>query len=96
MKDPLLEAKLAFFESFAKLVEPFLTFFQSDAPLAPYLYERLHGLIENVMKKIVIKEVFKIYDSLEKIDLSKEENLLPISKIELPFAVLSVFEKKQK
>lgn len=96
LADPLLEAKLAFFESFSILVEPFLTFFQSDAPLAPFLYERLYNLIEKIMKKIVRKEILSISKSLKDIDLKKEENLISISDLELPFAVLDVFAKNKK
>lgn len=59
LEDPLLKAKLCFFQSFAATVEPILTFFQSDAPLSPLLYESLYQLLQKVFKCFITKHVVR-------------------------------------
>lgn len=97
LDDPLLEVKLAFFESFASQVEPFLTHFQSDEPLAPYLYRHLDSLLKDIMKIFVRKEVLKIEKNATKINIiSKDENLILAKDIEFPFAVQETLKNKSK
>ena len=59
LKDKLLPAKLAFFESIASTVEPFLTRFQPNAPLAPLMYEELISLQKQIIKRFVKAEVLQ-------------------------------------
>jgi len=57
LKDKFLPAKLAFFHSLATDFEPFLTEFQSDAPLAPFLYSTLTLLLRTCLVRFVKEEV---------------------------------------
>ena len=51
LKDPLTKPKLCLFKFIADLVEPFLTRFQSDEPLMPYLYDELMDVMEAVGRR---------------------------------------------
>ena len=44
----LLKAKLEFFMLLALELKPFLKEFQSNKPMVPYLYTRLHSFIDDV------------------------------------------------
>ncbi|KAJ8883747.1 hypothetical protein PR048_015601 [Dryococelus australis] len=59
VKDPLLEAKLALFQTVARELEGFLTRFQSDAPLGPLLYESLCAVIKNTMTRFVKSDILQ-------------------------------------
>ena len=39
--DPLILAKFKFFEYIVSVFEPYLTLFQTDAPMIPFMYEQL-------------------------------------------------------
>lgn len=41
LKDKLLASEIAFFSHIASVVEPFLTEFESDKPMAPFLYSAI-------------------------------------------------------
>lgn len=81
-----LEVELACFESFAAKVEPFLTYFQSDKPLASYLHRHL-SLPEDIMKIFVRKEVFQIEKDVKEIGITPENNLIFVKNIDIPLAV---------
>ncbi|XP_018904920.2 uncharacterized protein [Bemisia tabaci] len=81
VKDPLLKPKLCFFLSYSSEFKEFLTRFQSDWPLAPFLYRHLHRLLQELLMKFVKPSVIKEADSITKIDLKKQENLLAANKI---------------
>ncbi|KAJ8965486.1 hypothetical protein NQ314_004073 [Rhamnusium bicolor] len=53
LSDPLLPAKIAFFDMVASTLEPFLIKFQSDAPLAPFIYSELSILLVNLLQKFI-------------------------------------------
>ncbi|GBN74705.1 hypothetical protein AVEN_224456-1 [Araneus ventricosus] len=57
--DPFLAAKLAFFQSLAAAVQPFLTEFQSDAPLAPFIFTTLMSILKSVLDKFVKADVIE-------------------------------------
>lgn len=65
LEDKLLDAKLTFFEAFACELQPFLTLFQSNEPMIPFLYENLLNIYKNILTRFVKAEV------LEKADLTK-------------------------
>uniref|UniRef100_A0A915HG20 BED-type domain-containing protein n=1 Tax=Romanomermis culicivorax TaxID=13658 RepID=A0A915HG20_ROMCU len=52
-----LEARLEFFKAVAMQLEPFLKKFQSDQPLAPYLYEELSTVVKSLASRIVKSSV---------------------------------------
>ena len=51
--DPLFKAKLACFASIAKAMKGFLAKFQSPAPMAPFFYDDITGLLSNFMQRVV-------------------------------------------
>lgn len=87
LKDPLLKAKLTFFQSFAYTVEPFLTFFQSDAPLAPLLYEFLNDLLKKIMDCFILEDVMQKSSNLTDINVFDKKILLDANKISLRTSV---------
>lgn len=56
LKDKFLLAKLTFFANIAQKTEVFLTEYQSDAPLAPFLYSDLTKLMTQLMELFVKKK----------------------------------------
>ncbi|GBO45640.1 hypothetical protein AVEN_139023-1 [Araneus ventricosus] len=94
IKDPFFAAKLAFFQSLAAAVQPFLTEFQSDAPLASLIFKTLMSILKSVLDKFVKADVLeKNSYRLEKIDLALSDNLLPSNKVALSFAVKDEMRK---
>ena len=61
--DALLCAKLKFFNSVAKQMSPFLTLYQTDKPMAPFISGDLYKLLKALMKTFVKPAVMK--DSCE-------------------------------
>lgn len=57
--------KLTFFKSIAAEVKPFLTEFQTDKPVAPFLFESISKMIKNIMRKFVKAETIKEAKSLK-------------------------------
>ena len=51
MFDPLAKAKLACCVSIAQLLEGFLTTFQSNASMAPYLYDDLLEIVKGLIQR---------------------------------------------
>ncbi|KAK7866216.1 hypothetical protein R5R35_004043 [Gryllus longicercus] len=76
LSDELLEPKLTFFSSTARILEPFLNDFQSDDPIAPFLYDELHSLLNNLMQRVVKPDVLRTAKSLVKIDVQDAKNLI--------------------
>ena len=67
-KNPLTEAKLAFFKRLARSVNPFLTKFQSDKPMVPFLCSSMTDMILELIE-IFIKqqELQKVRRSTRKV-----------------------------
>ncbi|XP_034246267.1 uncharacterized protein LOC117648128 [Thrips palmi] len=86
LKDNLLTSKLAFFASIANMLEPFLTEFQSDKPMAPFLFCSLEGVLTDLMKIFVKKKVLAENNDLHKVDLSDDKNLITAKDISLSFS----------
>lgn len=80
VQDPMIGPKLAFFKTIAGEVEPFLREFQSDWPLAPFLSSALSLTVVSVMDRFVKESAIKI-----SVDLTKEDNLIPVRSIEVGF-----------
>ena len=59
IEDPLMTYKLSFFSYVASLLEPFLTKYQTNCPIVPYLYTDLTALFRSLMKIIVRDEVLE-------------------------------------
>ena len=87
--DPFTTAKVAFLLSVAKQVTPFLTLYQTDTPMLPFLatdlYSMLGGLMRRFIKTAVISEA-KTPLKLTKLDPADASIHASYSKIDLGFA----------
>jgi hypothetical protein len=89
LKDELLAAKLGFMQSVALQLEPFLTMYQSNLPLLPFLYDDIHSLLRNLMMRFVTKDTMAAASTAAKlveIDLTNKNNIKKISEIDIGFA----------
>ena len=86
--DPFTTAKVAFYLSVAKQVTPFLTLYQTDKPMLPFLatdlYSMLGGLMRRFIKTTVISEA-KTPLKLTKLDPADSSIHASHSKIDLGF-----------
>ena len=78
-------------------IEPFLTLFQSENPVAPFLFEKLKGLIvlilQRFVKTSVIREASK--NTFKLVNLMLEGNsLLPLHEIDVGLGAKSVLKLK--
>ena len=74
-------------------IEPDLTIFQSERPLAIYLHERI--LMMNLMQRLVKSEVLEKSSStpsMMKIDLKDESNLKPATSVNVGFGAKKVLK----
>ena len=95
-KDPLVPAKLQFFEEIAKSLNKFLLVFQTDKPVAGFLAETLEKLLSYFCSKFVKKDVMSkasTASKLIKIDLNDENNLVSVTNLDLGFGIK--YELKQ-
>ncbi|XP_063218622.1 uncharacterized protein LOC134528886 [Bacillus rossius redtenbacheri] len=79
IKDVLLGPKLAFFSSVAAEVEPLLKEYQTNDPMAPYLFSDFSSVIKNFMTRFVKADVMA-NTTLSKIDLSANNLLSRLNK----------------
>ena len=87
---PFMISKLMFFSFVCGLVEPHLKVFQSDRLMVPFIYSEVKSVIKSLLSLIVkpsIIEKSKTATDLKNINLSSEENLLPIKDAEMVFGV---------
>ena len=90
VEDPLVAAKLQFFNFVSSIVEPYLRKYQTDKPMIPFVYFDLKDLFIKLLDIIVKPTVInncKSGKQLKEIDLSNEENLISVGKINMGFAV---------
>lgn len=83
--EQFLQARLAFFQTLALDVEPFLKSFQSDKPLVPYLYTDLINVLKMVFSRFIKQEVLDKYTDISKIDILNKDNNVGAKKINLGF-----------
>lgn len=57
MKDKLLEVKLSFMITICLELEIFLKFYQSDAPLLPFMFDDLYEIIKSLMSRIIVSNL---------------------------------------
>ena len=96
VQDPFMISNLTLFSFVCGLVESFLKVFQSDHPMVPFIYSEVKSVIKSLLLLIVkssIMEQSKTATDLKNINLSSEENLLPIKDVEIGFWVKSELKK---
>ena len=94
LNDKLLPAKLSFLIYLCKPVECFLTVYQQDTPLVPFLYQDLNDLLEKVMKKFVkptVTEAKEVHD----IDVTKSDNIVNNAKIKIGVEAEEILKQQQ-
>ncbi|XP_067143074.1 uncharacterized protein [Centruroides vittatus] len=92
LNDPFIKVKLLFFQSICTQSESFLTRFQSNKPLAPYLYKAVVQLLMNLMRKFVKND--RVTDKqFLKIDLNANENLVHLKNLDIGFGVKKVLKE---
>ncbi|XP_062864866.1 uncharacterized protein LOC134326630 isoform X2 [Trichomycterus rosablanca] len=55
--DPIILAKLHFFMSISRTFQPFLTKYQTDAPMIPFLGRDLEDLIRSLLRRFIKRDV---------------------------------------
>ena len=92
-KDPLMPIKLNIFRDVAGQLNTFLTKFQSNAPLVPFLADNIESILQRFMKYILLKKVVddaaSQYDLIE-IDVKDTAKYKPITTVNLPTAAATL------
>ena len=96
VEDPLTVTKLTFFSFICARLQPYLINFQSDKPMVPYLYTELKAIIMELIVKPDLLDKCKNGAQLHRVDLTKEENLLPLKEINLGFGVTDKIKNLRK
>ena len=98
----VFQAQCEFSLCITKEIEPFLKLFQCEKPMAVFLFAEVKTIItsplEHIVKPEVLEKNFRV-SKLMRLDLSMEENLLPISSINIGFraeALLKTLETTEK
>ena len=97
--DKLVIAKLGFFSFFAELFKPFLTGYQTDQPMIPYLYGDLYRLLNSVLSVIVKPDVLEKHSTayqLTKLKLNSENNILDTKGMNVGFVASTSIKKLKK
>jgi hypothetical protein len=87
LKDPLLNVKLHFLLSVTTELEDFLTSFQSEKPLMPFLYKQLFVLLRNIGQRFVEGKVISkaTNNDLLMLDVKDNTKLKSISTVDIGF-----------
>ena len=94
--DRLLIVKLNFFSYAAGMIEPFLKKFHTDKPTIPVLFFELKTTVASLLEVIIRSSVIESCKSTKKlisISLSDQDNLLPLNKMNICFAVSGAIKK---
>ncbi|KAK9952663.1 hypothetical protein ABG768_018477 [Culter alburnus] len=102
LKNPLLEAQINFALSVSKSVTPFLTKYQTDKPMVPFLAADLHKMLKNLMCRFIKPEVMQEAKSVKKlldVDIKLPTNYIDCSSVDLGYVtnrILKELRAKQK
>ena len=64
--DILMPVKISFFQNVTSIIEPFVSFFQSDKPLSSFLYQELEKIVYSLLEKFIKPEVLAVNKSVFK------------------------------
>ena len=87
--DHLTFAKIQFFHDIANILSEFLTKFQTDKPVMPFLSDILESILRRLMKFFILAEVIKTAATaykLIKLDVFDKNILLPVSSVKFATA----------
>ena len=99
VSDILMPAKLQFFCFIAGIMQPFLTKYQSDKPMIPYLYSDILKLIKKLMQLIVkpdLLEKCESYLDFRRIDLDDKESITKPKDMNIGFTTRSLIQELRK
>ena len=92
----IFPAYIEFSLSLCRDIEPFLKLFQSERPLAVFLFRKLKELVVSMMERFVRSDVLQANASGNKflgIDLKKDENFVSLASINVGFGAKAVLRK---
>jgi len=95
-EDVMLQAKLGFLQNIASELETFLTLFQSNKPLLPFLYTDLYALPRSLLDHFLRLEVMqgiKDVSSLMAVDFADRKKQKTLQNIDVGFAASLVCKK---
>ena len=94
VKDELTFAKLSFFSFIAGLLKPYLTKYQTDQPMIPFLAKDLEYIYKSLMRLILKTQSFDDCsgNDLQRVDLSNKSNYLKPKDMHLGFETAKVLQ----
>ena len=98
--DGLILAKLHYFLAVSRSFTPFLTKYQTDAPMMPFLARDLTELVKSVLRRFLKKEHLKMTpEQTVKLDVTDKSLWVNHSAVDVGFgaeSVLKVLRRKEK
>ena len=94
----LIVAKLHFFRYVASILRTFLTSYQTDSPMMPFISSDLYSVMERLMNVIILKEVLDREVTpykLINLDLSKNDIYLSLNSLNLGTATKLALQNPQ-
>ena len=93
--------QIAFLKNIAPLFQKYLTMFQTDGPMVHLIHHELKSLVRGTMERFAKKEAMIGVSgkfstkSLINVDLTKQENLLTLDKMDVGDGVRDILKKMQ-
>ena len=97
VRNDLLPAQLGFMRSVSLELEQYLSKYQSNDPLLPFMFSDLSTMLEHLLGRIVKNQVLESANTsktLLSIDLKKTENLKPFHAVDIGFAASAALKGK--
>lgn len=97
-KSPLQTAKFAFFLFIAKPFNDFLTDFQTESPMLPFLADRVHSLLMNLLQTVLKPQSLELLSNLPQFvtnqtNILDDANLLPAGSTNIGTAAQAIVMK---
>ena len=92
-----MPAKIAFFVSVAKQITPFLTAFQTDKPMLPFMSTSLYTLLKSLMGRFIKSELMAKATSVLKVLKIKptdKEQQVDYLKVDVGFVAQQMLKEK--
>ena len=97
--DELVIAMLGFFSYLAGMFKPFLTAYQTDHPVIPFLYGDLFKLLKSMFSIIIKPDIINKCETalkLKEIDLYSSANHLVAKEIDIGFVALTHIQELRR
>ncbi|XP_053347667.1 uncharacterized protein LOC128518536 [Clarias gariepinus] len=97
-KDHLILAKLHFYMAITRTFSPFLTFYQTDVPVIPFLAKDLAELLKSMLRRFVKKEVLKDISPLQlvRLDVCDNQSWVNPKEVNIGLGAESLLKELQK